>query len=87
MAQAIDRVRSSTVPRFVHVAKKGSAYSKLSKAQAVAPFLKEFQQISTASARLVRHQLTPTAIEKADGLDWQSHNLKLLASVDRKFRR
>jgi hypothetical protein len=82
MAQALDRVRSSAVPRYVHIAKKGSAYSKLSKAQAVAPFLKEFQQISTASARLVRHQLTPTAIEKADGLNWQSHNLKLLASLE-----
>jgi Domain of unknown function (DUF3854) len=30
IAQSLDRVRSNDVPRFVHVAKKGSAYSKLS---------------------------------------------------------
>ncbi|MBD2329670.1 plasmid replication protein, CyRepA1 family [Alkalinema sp. FACHB-956] len=82
MAQALDRVRSNDVPRFVHVAKKGSAYSKLSKAQAIAPFLKEFKQISTAAARLVRHQLNPMTLNTVDGLDWQSQNLKLLASLE-----
>jgi Domain of unknown function (DUF3854) len=82
MAQSLDRVRSNDVPRFIHVAKKGSAYSKLSKAQTMTAFMKEFQQISTASARLVRHSLTPEAIAAADNIDWQSNNLKMLASLE-----
>jgi Domain of unknown function (DUF3854) len=82
MAQALDRVRSNEVPRFVHVAKKGSAYSKLSKAQTMTVFMKEFKQISTASARLVRHSLTPEAIAASDNIDWQSNNLKMLASLE-----
>jgi Domain of unknown function (DUF3854) len=82
MAQALDRVRSNEVPRFVHVAKKGSAYSKLSKAQTMTVFMKEFKQISTASARLVRHGLTPEAIAVSDNIDWQSNNLKMLASLE-----
>jgi hypothetical protein len=82
MAQSLDRVRSNEVPRFIHVAKKGSAYSKLSKAQTMTAFMKEFQQISTASARLVRHSLTPEAIAAADNMDWQSNNLKMLASLE-----
>jgi hypothetical protein len=82
MAQAIDRVRSNDVPRFVYVAKKGSAYSKLSKAQTMTAFMKEFKQVSTASARLVRHSLTPEAIATADNIDWQSSNLKMLAALE-----
>jgi hypothetical protein len=82
MAQALDRVRSNDVPRFVHVAKKGSAYSKLSKAQTMTAFMKEFKQVSTASARLVRHSLTPEAISAADNIDWQSSNLKMLAALE-----
>ncbi len=82
MAQALDRVRSNDVPRFVHVAKKGSAYSKLSKAQTMTVFMQEFKQISTASARLVRHSLTPEAIATTDQIDWQSNNLNMLASLE-----
>jgi hypothetical protein len=82
MAQALDRVRSNDVPRFIHVAKKGSAYSKLSKAQTMTAFMKEFKQVSTASARLVRHSLTPEAIAAADNIDWQSSNLKMLAALE-----
>jgi hypothetical protein len=82
MAQALDRVRSSQVPRLIHVAKKGSAFSKLSKAQGTTAFLKEFKQVSTTAAKLVRHGLTPTAIATIDALDWQSNNLKLLASLE-----
>jgi hypothetical protein len=82
MAQALDRVRSNNVPRFVHVAKKGNAYSKLSKAQTMTAFMKEFRQVSTASARLVRHSLTPEAIATADNIDWQSNNLNMLASLE-----
>jgi hypothetical protein len=82
MAQALDRVRANDVPRFVHVAKKGSAYSKLSKAQTMTAFMKEFKQVSTASARLVRHSLTPETIAASDNIDWQSNNLKMLASLE-----
>jgi hypothetical protein len=82
MAQALDRVRSNDVPRFVHVAKKGNAYSKLSKAQTMTAFMKEFKQVSTASARLVRHSLTPEAIAVADNINWQSNNLTMLASLE-----
>jgi hypothetical protein len=82
MAQALDRVRSNDIPRFIHVAKKGSAYSKLSKAQTMTAFMKEFQQVSTASARLVRHSLTPEAIVTSDNINWQSSNLTMLASLE-----
>jgi hypothetical protein len=82
MAQALDRVRSNDVPRYIHVAKKGSAYSRLSKAQNLKTFIKELQQISTASARLVRHSLTPEAIVKSDNIDWQSDNLNMLAALE-----
>ncbi|MFM2431605.1 MAG: hypothetical protein RLZZ511_2818 [Cyanobacteriota bacterium] len=82
MAQALDRVRSNDVPRFVHVSKKGSAYSRLSKAQTLTAFMKEFKQISTAAARLVRHSLTPEAIAQSDAIDWQSQNFKMLASLE-----
>jgi hypothetical protein len=82
MAQSLDRVRSNDVPRFIHVAKKGSAYSKLSKAQTMTAFMREFKQVSTASARLVRHSLTPEAIAASDNIDWQSNNLKMLASLE-----
>jgi hypothetical protein len=82
MAQALDRVRSNNVPRFIHVSKKGSAYSRLSKAQSLTAFMREFKQISTASARLVRHSLTPEAIAQSDAIGWQSENLKMLASLE-----
>ncbi|NJN49099.1 MAG: DUF3854 domain-containing protein, partial [Alkalinema sp. RL_2_19] len=82
MAQALDRVRSNDVPRFIHIAKKGSAYSKLSKAQTVTAFLKEFKQISTAAVRLARHSLSPEVLAKAEGIDWQSQNCKMLAALE-----
>ncbi|MBE9033277.1 DUF3854 domain-containing protein [filamentous cyanobacterium LEGE 11480] len=82
MAQSLDRVRSNQVPRFVHIAKRGNAYSKLSKAQTVTAFLKEFKQISTAVVRLTHHSLSPEATVKAEGIDWQSHNLKMLAALE-----
>lgn len=82
MAQSLDRVRSNQVPRFVHVAKQGSAYSKLSKAQSIQAFLKEFKQISTATVRLAHHSLSPEAIVKAEGIDWQSQNLQMLAALE-----
>ena len=81
IAQSLDRVRAD-VPRFVNVSKKGSAYSKLSKAQSINIFLKEFRQTSTAAAQLARLQLNPEATAKSDAIDWQNDNLKMLASLE-----
>lgn len=82
MAQALDRVRDNACPRFVWVANHGSAYSRLSQALTVPAFLRDFQRIGTAAARLVRHSLIPEAIAATDALDWQSENLKMLASLE-----
>jgi Domain of unknown function (DUF3854) len=82
IAQSIDRVRSNDVPRFVHIAKKGTAYSKLSKAQTIAAFTKEFKQLNTTAARLARLSLTPGAVAKSDGIDWQGNNIKMLAALE-----
>lgn len=82
IAQSLDRVRSNDVPRFVHVAKKGSAHSKLSNAQTIAAFTKEFKQLSTAAARLARLSLIPEAVAKSDGIDWQGSNIKMLAALE-----
>ena len=82
IAQAPDRPRSSDIPRFISVANHGSAYSKLSKAQSVGAFLKEFEQLNTTAARLVRRSLTPDAAAVSDAIDWQGANLKMLASLE-----
>ena len=82
IAQAPDRIRDSDIDRFFWVAKKGSAYSKLSKAQSVAAFLKEFKQLNTTAARLVRNSLTPETQVDVDCLDWQSQNMKMLAAIE-----
>lgn len=82
IAQSLDRVRSNDVPRFIHVAKKGSAYSKLSNAQTIAAFTKEFSQLSTAAARLARLSLTPEAAATSDNIDWQGSNIKMLAALE-----
>lgn len=82
IAQSLDRVRSSDVPRYVCVSKHGSAYSKLSKANSVGVFLREFKQVSTAAARLVRHSLTPDTINTSNNIDWQSSNLNMLAALE-----
>lgn len=81
IAQSLDRVRAD-VPRFVNISKKGMAYSKLSKAQSVNVFLKEFRQTSTAAAQLTRLSLTSEATAKSDAIDWQNNNLKMLASLE-----
>ena len=86
IAQSLERVRAN-VPRFIHCNKKGSAYSRLSKAETLGAFLRDFQRVSTAAARLVRHSLTPEAIEASDRIDWQSSNLKMLASLETRRNR
>ena len=82
IAQAPDRVRDSRVPRFFSIAKKGSAYSRLSQAQSVATFLKEFKQLNTTAARLVANSLTPDVTNTVESLDWQSQNLRMLAAIE-----
>jgi Domain of unknown function (DUF3854) len=82
IAQAPDRIRSSQVPRFLHIAKKGKAYSRLSRAESAGKFLREFKSVQSATARLVRHALKPETIAQVDKLDWESENLKLLASFE-----
>ena len=82
MAQALDRVRDNSVERFVQVAHRGSAYSRLGKAQSVTTFLREFKQLNTTAARLVRVSLTPEATAISDTIDWQHQNLKMLASLE-----
>jgi hypothetical protein len=93
IAQSLDRVRSNDVPRFVHIAKKGSAYSKLSKAQTIAAFTKEFSQLSTSAAWFARLSITPGAVvfgESDDGkpipviesLNFENSNIKMLAALE-----
>ena len=82
IAQAPDRVRDSNIPRFFSITNKGSATSRLSKAQTVATFLKEFKQLNSTAARLVAHSLTPEATIAAEEMDWQSQNLRMLAALE-----
>jgi len=80
IAQAPDRIRSNQVPRFLYIAKKGTSYSRLSRAESAGKFLREFKSVQSATARLVRHALKPETLGQVDNLDWESENLKLLAS-------
>jgi hypothetical protein len=87
IGQAPDRVRDSHVPRFFWVANKDSAYSKLSKAQTITAFLKEFKQLNNTAARLVASSLTPDVALKVEGLDWQSQDLRMLAAIETRRNR
>ena len=82
MGQGLDRVRATSVDRFIHIASQGSAYSRLSRAQSVTAFLREFKQLNTTAARLVRLSLTPETVAKSDKIDWQNQNLEMLASLE-----
>jgi hypothetical protein len=82
IAQSLDRVRSSEVPRFIQVAKRGRACSKLSRAVTASAFTREFKQLSTTAARLARLSLTPEAATGADRVDWESVNIKTLGALE-----
>jgi Domain of unknown function (DUF3854) len=82
IAQSLDRVRSSEVPRFIRVPKRGSAYSKLSKAETITAFTREFKQLNTTSARLARLSLSPETATAVDRIDWDSNNLRMLAALE-----
>ena len=87
IAQACDRIRDTRVPRFLHLAAQGHAYSRHSKATNPKEFLREFKSISTAAARLVRHQLTPDTIAQSDSIDWNGLNLKMFSSIESQRNR
>jgi Domain of unknown function (DUF3854) len=87
IAQACDRIRDTHVPRFLHLAPQGRAYSRHSKATNPKEFLREFKSITTASARLVRHQLTPDAVDQSDSVDWNGRNLKMFAAIESQRNR
>ncbi len=87
IAQACDRIRDTHVPRFLHLAPQGRAYSRHSKATNPKEFLREFKSITTASARLVRHQLTPDAIDQSDSVDWNGRNLKMFSAIESQRNR
>jgi hypothetical protein len=44
--------------------------------------MKEFKQLNTAAARLARLSLTPEAVAKSNGIDWQGNNIKMLAALE-----
>jgi hypothetical protein len=81
IAQSPDRIRSD-VPLYLSIAERGSAYSRLGKATNQKQFLKDFESVSTTSARLVRHSLSATAAAAVDAMDYQNRNLLMLASIE-----
>lgn len=82
MAQTCDRLRSSTTTRYIWCAKNGRAYSKLSKAETLTAFMREFQASMSETARLARASLHTEAIASVDAIDWHSDNMRLLASLE-----
>ncbi len=80
IAQAPDRIRSDA-PLYLWVAERGSAYSRLGRATNQKQFLKDFESISTTSARLVRQSLSATTAAAIDTMDYQNRNLSMLASI------
>jgi hypothetical protein len=82
IAQSLDRVRSSEVPRFIRVPQRGRAYSKLSKAETITAFTREFKQLGTTAARLVRLSLTPETATAVDRIDWGNANIRILAALE-----
>ncbi|MCY7275702.1 MAG: DUF3854 domain-containing protein [Phormidesmis sp. CAN_BIN44] len=87
IAQAPDRVRDSNVPRFFSISKKGSATSRLSKAQTIPTFLKEFKQLNSTASRLVANSLTPDVQIDVGRIDWQNQNLRMLAAIETRRNR
>jgi hypothetical protein len=87
IAQACDRIRDSRIPRFLHLAAQGRATSRHSQATSPNQFLREFKSIASASARLVRHQLTPETSDRSDSIDWNSLNLRMFSSIESQRNR
>ncbi len=81
IAQSLDRVRSDAT-RYLWVSKKGSGYSKISKATSPRELLREFKTGSTAAIRLVKEALKTEAALKAEALDWENKHFKLIAALE-----
>ena len=81
IAQTCDRVRSADVPRYLWVAERGRAYSRLSRSESVPGFLREFQRSSAALMKLTRHSLTTETVRQVDGLDWNNPHFLALADL------
>jgi TusA-related sulfurtransferase len=77
-AQTLNRVRS-LAPRFVWIAEKGRAYSKLSLATSIGEFLKDLKHSSSTKVELVRRSLKTETLAIALNIDWHAQNLRLLA--------
>jgi hypothetical protein len=81
IAQTCDRVRSAEVPRYLWVAERGRAYSRLSRSESVSGFLREFQRSSAALIKLTRHSLKTETVRQVDGLDWNNPHFLALADL------
>lgn len=81
IAQTCDRVRS-LVPRYLWIAAKGRAYSKISRAETIPAFMREFRSSSKALVQLTRKSLQIEVEAKVSNIDWNSENLELLADFE-----
>jgi len=81
IAQAPDRIRSDA-PLYLWVAERGGAYSQWGRSLNQKAWLKDFRTMGTASARLVLNSLSPETARSVEGTDWQSENLKMLATIE-----
>jgi hypothetical protein len=81
MAQTCDRVRSAEVPRYLWVAERGRAYSRLSRSESVSGFIREFQRSSAALIQLTRSSLKSETVHQVDGLDWNNPHVLALADL------
>lgn len=81
IAQTCDRVRE-LIPRYLWVAERGRAYSKLSRAENTKAFLRDFKRSSNALVNLTRRSLLTETELKVKGLDWESPSMMLLAHIE-----
>jgi hypothetical protein len=81
IAQTCDRVRSAEVPRYLWVAERGRAYSRLSRSESVSGFLREFQRSSDALIRLTRRSLKTETLRQVETLDWSNPHFLALADL------
>ncbi len=81
VAQTCDRVRS-LIPRYLWIAERGRAYSKLSRAESTAAFLRDFKRSSNALVSVTRRSLLTETELRVKDIDWESPSMKLLAHIE-----
>jgi len=81
VAQSCDRVRSE-VDRYLYIAKRGRAYSKISRATTKKDFLRELKSVSSKTARLMRLSLRPETNDAIAAIDYESQTLEMLAAIE-----